>query len=261
MRAAINVLVVVLILLVTGGLVVAAVGRLRESAARLSCRNGLKQIGIATINYHDAQSYFPLAAMPTPAGLAPEQRLSWRVSIFPYSEATPYYALLDLEKGWAGENRFLAVMPPAPGGVECPNQATCPPVSTLFPTSYVGVAGLGEDALSLPAGSDRAGAFGYDRQLKLANIPNTSSLLLAVETAQVQGAWTAAGPPTARGVELDAPAYLGPGAPFGGLHRGGANALFADGSVRFVSDSVDPDVFRSAASVRGSAAGRIWEGP
>jgi prepilin-type processing-associated H-X9-DG protein len=251
MRAAVSALLVVLILLLTGGIVAVSVAKLREADARIRCQNNLKQIGLALHNYHYSHDRFPLAAMDEPAGLPPEQRFSWLFAIVPYVEAENLSKRMDRDKGWAAEeNRFFALM--RNRIVECPRQAGRPLPSTLFPTSYVGIAGLGDDALTLPAESDRAGAFGYDRPLKMADIPNAGALLLVVETAQVRGAWTAAGPPTARGVELDAPAYLGPDAPFGGLHRDGANALFADGSVRFLKNAVDPEAFRAAVLVRAS---------
>jgi prepilin-type processing-associated H-X9-DG protein len=238
----------VLVLLVAGGLVVASVAKLRAVQERVECQNNLKSLGIAVANYQSADGRFPPAAMPTPAGLAPQDRLGWLVVLLPYIEAAPYYRQLDHQKGWLDpKNTFLARFPYPP--VLCPRQEDQSP--DLVPTAYVGIAGLGDDALSLPAKSDRAGFFGYDRVLKAADVKQgTSELLMVVETAQLRGAWTAAGPPTARGVEPGAETYIGASAPFGGLHRGGANALYADGSVRFLSDSTDPEVFRQAAVVR-----------
>src|SRR5207248_2816468 len=128
------------------------------------------------------------------------------------------------------------------------------PVSTLVPTNYIGIAGLGPDAATLPAEDPGAGMFGYERKLSLRDLGDRkSTLLAAVETARTSGAWTASGPPTVRGVEEGGPPYLGADGQFGGTHRGGANALFADGSVRFLQDSLDPQVFRAMATVRGSA--------
>ena len=76
---------------------------------------------------------------------------------------------------------------------------------------------------------------------------------MAVETVRTTGAWTAGGPPTVRGLEGDGPRYLTRHGPFGGLHRGGANALFADASVRFLPESTDPQVIEALATIRGSA--------
>jgi prepilin-type processing-associated H-X9-DG protein len=41
--------------------------------------------------------------------------------------------------------------------------------------------------------------------------------------------------------------YFGPGRPFGGCHRGGGQALYADGSARFLAATVDPAIVRAEA--------------
>ena len=78
-----------------------------------------------------------------------------------------------------------------------------------------------------------------------------SNLLAVAETGRAQGAWTAAGPPTVRGLEADRSPYLGPGGQFGGLHRHGTNVLMADGSVRFLGDDTAADVLESMAVLGG----------
>src|SRR5262245_39612808 len=149
MRAVVSAFVVVLTVLLAGGVVVVCVVNLRAAADRMRCQNNLKQIGLALHNYHEVHGYFPPAALGRPAGLPPDQRFSWIVAIVPYVEADNLYARMDREKGWsAEENRFFAVM--RYRIVQCPNQAGRPLQSTLFPTSYVGIAGQGEGALLLP---------------------------------------------------------------------------------------------------------------
>jgi prepilin-type processing-associated H-X9-DG protein len=259
MRNAVQAFVLALILGVCAGLLAPAVVKVREAAARAECRNNLRQVGLALHNYRDTENTFPPAAMPNPS-LPPGRRLSWLVAIVPYVEANYLYSKMDKDKGWdAEENRFAAL---AEWRVFlCPGYPEGPPASTLAPTHYVGLTGLGADAIELPAGHPRAGFFGYERKLTLADVPRRSAtLLVAAETARASGSWTAAGPPTARGLEQDAGPYLGRSGPFGGTHRGGANALFADGSVRFVRESVDPRAFEAAAALRGDpGAGPIGE--
>src|SRR5207248_6728503 len=86
-----EVAVALLFIVVVGGLLLAAVGRVREAAARASCANNLKQIGIALHNYHDAHSRLPPladqgAGAETGGGLPSAFAL-----LTPYIEASPAY--------------------------------------------------------------------------------------------------------------------------------------------------------------------------
>jgi prepilin-type processing-associated H-X9-DG protein len=251
MRNAVTVLVVVLMLVLATALTLSAIGRSREAAARQQCRHHLLQLGLALEGYRETYGHFPRAAEPNPS-FPPQRRLSWLVSIGPFAEPTRRYVKMDRDKSWdAVENNYLALT--ALPFLRCPDDPNRPAPNSLVPTSYVGISGLGVHAAALPQEDPGAGFFGYDRQLVLSDVKDrTGTLLVAVETARVGGAWTAGGPPTVRGLEEDGPPYLGVKGQFGGLHPGGANALFADGSVRFLRESLDPQVLRAAATLRGS---------
>jgi prepilin-type processing-associated H-X9-DG protein len=79
----------------------------------------------------------------------------------------------------------------------------------------------------------------------------TGATLAVIETASANGPWTAGGPPTVRGLDPGRQPYLGRGRQFGGTHPGGAMALFADGSVRFLRESIDPKTFEALATIAG----------
>jgi prepilin-type processing-associated H-X9-DG protein len=251
----------VVLVLVWGlvGLVVVAVTRVREAGARSQCQYHLKQIGLTFWNFEGSNGHFPTATMPNDK-LPPEKRLSWLVSIVPYIEANNLYSRFDKEKSWdAEENRYLCFTPYMM--YQCPAFPPRPPVSTMVSSHYLGITGQGANAAELPLNSPRAGFFGYDRQLTDADLGNHANTLVALESLQIQGSWTAGGPPTVRGLDTEAAPYFGTDSQFGGIHREGVNALFADASVRFLPQSLDPAVIAAVATIKGSKTGNLPAGP
>jgi prepilin-type processing-associated H-X9-DG protein len=250
MRNAVQALLVILILLVLGALFPPAVIKIREAAARSQCTNNLKQLGLAVHNYHDTYNLFPRAALPN-LDLTPEKRQSWVVEIWPFVEAGPLYNKIDHKKAWdAEENRFAALT--TLRSLHCPAYPERPPVTPFFSMHYLGIAGVGVDAIQLPREDSRAGFLGYDRTFNLKDVADrTSSILMLAETSQASGAWSAAGPPTTRGLILNGPPYLGAGGQFGGNHPRGVNTVFADGSVRFVEQTIDPAAWEAMATLGG----------
>jgi prepilin-type N-terminal cleavage/methylation domain-containing protein/prepilin-type processing-associated H-X9-DG protein len=100
----IELLVVIAIIAVLIGLLLPAVQKVRETAARMSCANSLKQIGLALHNYESANGHFPTAykMLPAPDPAAPSGTGSYGPSAFvlilPYLEQDNVYRQIDITK-------------------------------------------------------------------------------------------------------------------------------------------------------------------
>ncbi|TWT49878.1 hypothetical protein KOR42_38300 [Thalassoglobus neptunius] len=226
-------------------LLLPAVQQAREAARRAQSANNLKQIGLAMHNYHDTHGGFPQGTIPND-DLEVEDRLSWLVSILPFIDELEFYEGFDLEAKWdSEENEFL---------VDLPIEAYTMPGAEGWAygygtTSYVGMAGVGEDAPTLPATSPRAGIFAYNRQTRMREILDGTSNTVAVGETTDTEPWAAGGYSTIR--PLTRQPYINGGNGFGSRFNGGAQFLFADGAVRFISEEIDPDVMEAISTIRG----------
>jgi prepilin-type processing-associated H-X9-DG protein len=197
--------------LVVIALLLPAVQAAREAARRSQCVNNLKQIGLAMHNYNSTYDVFPPAMTTDPDG---KPLLSWRVLLLPYLEDQALYRQFKLDEPWDSPNNkpLLAKMPTV---YACPSLPTAGSDTSIYQV-LIGPGTLFEDSKGVSIKDVTDG---------------TSNTLLVVESKAP--------------VPWSQPSGLmyTPKAPVKGLgsfHAGGFNALFADGSVKFLKYSVSP---------------------
>ena len=238
------------------GVLAIIVIRMQVANQRLEGVNHMRLIGIALIQQTEGDLPYPPATRD-PKALAGDRRLSWMADILPLlardkqgrSRYEGVSEQLDRDKAWDDPANAKPAARPI-RLYQAPAHPNYDPLGSAV-THFVGIGGVGEDAVSLSRNDPRAGMFGHDRGVRPKEITRgLSYTLLVLETAHDNGPWIAGGFPTARGIASGESRLIGPGAPFGGINPEHVQALWVDGSVRAMKESTPGDVLRGHAMFR-----------
>ena len=200
-------------------LLLPAVQAAREAARRSQCTNNLKQIGLALHNYHDTYGCFPPAVIIDENGTP---RYSWRVAILPFLEQGALYDAYDPSLPWDDPMNDFVRMSQIPI-YQCPSY----PTSLPNETNYVMITGEGTLG-GLPNESTKISEI----------VDGTSNTIAVVEVVNAGIEWCE--PRDLSIDELSMRLNDGSGNGPSSYHPGGLNVLFADASVIFLGDGIDP---------------------
>jgi prepilin-type processing-associated H-X9-DG protein len=205
---------------VLAALLLPAVQAAREAARRAQCTNNLKQVGLAFHNMHVAQGHFPPAAISDAEG---KPLLSWRVAILPYIGQESLYRQFKLDEPWDSPTN-KALIAQMPSTYLCPSDGLVAQGTTRY-QAIVGTGTIFEGTEGIPIKDVTDG---------------TSNTLLVVE-GDNPVEWT-------KPDDIDIADIA---TALGSKHALGSNALFADGSVQFISSTKTPDVLHAYATRNG----------
>jgi prepilin-type N-terminal cleavage/methylation domain-containing protein len=325
----VELLVVIAIMGILMSLLLPAVQKIRESAARIKCANNLKQIGLALHNYHDTLNRFPpgyIDGNTNPAS-TPDNDVGpgwgWASLSLPYLEEQNVYNQINFSKG-VGVGVNTDISKTSLKVFQCPtdtlqdpfpvyDSSFTNPIAVVAHGNYVGCngwvecfnnagggyqGGVGNDGLPGLAGRAGDGLFYRNSRNRMADVTDgTSNTIFVGErssdhapatwTGAVTGgrcpAWMANQPPSPYSpppgppydnADFDEALVLAHGNAthlpsadfpvfdpdtFYSMHTGrGANFMFGDGAVHFLSNGMDPVVYQALCTIAGGEVSDDW---
>ncbi|WP_417392500.1 DUF1559 domain-containing protein [Gimesia sp.] len=280
----IELLVVIAIIAILIALLLPAVQQAREAARRSTCKNNLKQIGLALHNYNETHSVLPSGWIGVEPGVGANVEYGsgwgWGTMILPFMDQSPLYNKINFSRDINDPIQttglvdivlpaFRCPSDPADNSFELEEEGSPGTVLIRLATAnYIGVFGSEEldDCEIVAPGTNcqSSGTFYQNSNTRFRDVTDgLSQTLFAGErktdaTAGWYSTWVGAVPEGAETFArvLGATDHV-PNDPashfddFSSHHTGGAQFLFGDGRVRFISENIDKTVYQSLSSIRG----------
>jgi prepilin-type N-terminal cleavage/methylation domain-containing protein/prepilin-type processing-associated H-X9-DG protein len=287
----IELLVVIAIIAILIALLVPAVQKVREAAARTQCQNNLKQIGLGMHNYANIFRGFPPSATTGSTASAPyfPYQHCWTAACLPYIEQTAAFNLYNYKANWNDPSNYTAIRtslvifacPSTPNANRYDPTIVAQPACGDYDAvnaikNFVAINCFGIPGITNADDPRIVGAMRRDQVTAFTSITDgTSNTILVAEDSgrsdfyafgpkQVgyaqsgqgciingtnvckQGGWADPGGPfsidganTNGSVPGPCPLNCSNNSELYSFHTAGANAVFADGSVHFLHDSIN----------------------
>jgi prepilin-type N-terminal cleavage/methylation domain-containing protein len=273
----IELLVVIAIIAILIGLLLPAVQKVREAAARMQCSNNLKQLAISLHSYHDVQNRFPGY---WPAGTPTTNLLrytpNWTFQLLPYIEQDnvykqPFTTVTEFRAMVRPQVIKTFLCPSVGGGMDTYVSGT----TVIALTHYHGITGRQRSEASTIGDQGLIGVWPSTNKITMTSITDGTSNTIAFgerpPVPQKDYGWVAGAPDLdslmwARYTSTDVTSGLGTTDPVTGAactfpyffqaphsppnrcdgyhmwsyHTGGGSFALADGSVRFFSYAAGP---------------------
>ncbi len=261
----IELLVVIAIIGLLVALLLPAIQAARESGRRVQCQSNLRQIGVALQTYHDLHKVLPRGGWP-----AASANLSWSATLLPHLEERPLFQQIDRTKPYTDASNLpvgrtvlsIFLCPTSPRESLTRKSADLPATSTheYARSDYGAVNGERGLRSSNATNNPERGAMIAEKNISLAQITDGTShtILIAEAPEGMHSLWFSVRNLFDQSGLVNAPATYGAkfiffdyGQEISSYHPGGAFALFADGSVHFLSEATSEKTLAALCSRAG----------